>query len=253
MNKNNPSIKPDISLQDKCSAIAQICNAHFTPLEDGMYDFTPEYSEFAEVNAIVLNFLTGITFDTDEEGIITENIYQCVLDDKELTSLVRQFYDKSLRNEDALSTMSYVLNCAARKIDYLQKKNLAVSFLAASALMTDKILSILGKEEQHLALALENQKLEQQTLKKQEEWYDYQNKVAEYISPEEQAEITRKITDSDFNVAQISEIMAEKFYDSGMHQKNEEIAMANQMIRTQKEEISNLQEEFAKLQERRPL
>lgn len=253
MIKENPAIKPVITLQDKVSAIAQICSAHFTPLEDGIIDFTPEYSEFAEVNAIVLNFLTGITFDTDEKGVITENIYECVLADEELTRIVRLFYDKSLHNEEAYSIMSYVLNCAARKIDYLQKKNIAASLNSGTALLMDKVMSILEKEKQQMELAVKNRELEQEMIKKQSQWYDYQNQAAEYISPEEQALFTRKMAESDFDLAKVSEIMAEKFCGSGLNQKNEEIAQAVRTIKQQEELISRLQDDFAKLQERRLL
>ncbi len=108
MKKENMRIKENIRLIDQISAINDIVDYYFI---DNKY--VPYYADIARVEAIVNNFIEGVTFDEDEY------IYDCVMNDKELSELVHRFYfndskpdvaakKKNQENKKYLDIMAYV-------------------------------------------------------------------------------------------------------------------------------------------------
>lgn len=81
MKKNNAKIKDVITVIDEINVTNAIFNSYF---RNGEY--TPYYSGMAEVIAIATNFLDGVEFDKNDL------IYDSVLGDPELYSLVLRFY-----------------------------------------------------------------------------------------------------------------------------------------------------------------
>lgn len=107
MKKENMRIKENIRLIDQISAINDIVDYYFI---DNKY--VPYYADIARVEAIVNNFIEGVTFDEDEY------IYDCVMNDKELSELVHRFYfndsksdvakKKNRENKKYLDIMAYI-------------------------------------------------------------------------------------------------------------------------------------------------
>ena len=81
MKKNNAKIKDVITVIDEINVTNAIFNSYF---RNGEY--TPYYSGMSEVIAIATNFLDGVEFDKNDL------IYDSVLGDPELYSLVLRFY-----------------------------------------------------------------------------------------------------------------------------------------------------------------
>ena len=103
MKKGKIEIKKNISMVDKVNAINLIVSSYFT---DGEY--TPYYSEMAEVMAVVTYFIEGIEF---EEG---EDIYDAVMQDEELNDMVHDI----LFEDD----MIFVKDNAKDKVEFLKQK-----------------------------------------------------------------------------------------------------------------------------------
>lgn len=90
MKKNNAKIKDVITVIDEINVTNAIFNSYF---RNGEY--TPYYSGMAEVIAIATNFLDGVEFDKNDL------IYDSVLGDPELYSLVLRFYYNIEDTEEA--------------------------------------------------------------------------------------------------------------------------------------------------------
>ena len=103
MKKNNVRIKNNITLTDKINAINGIVSCYFT---DGEY--TPYYSEMAQVIASVTYFMEGIEF---EDG---DDIYSSVIHDDEVLNII---YD-IITGED----MAFVMKNVKDKVDFIKQK-----------------------------------------------------------------------------------------------------------------------------------
>ena len=103
MKKNNVRIKDNITLTDKINAINGIVSCYFT---DGEY--TPYYSEMAQVIASVTYFMEGIEF---EDG---DDIYSSVIKDEEILNIV----DDIITGED----MAFVMKNVKDKVDFIKQK-----------------------------------------------------------------------------------------------------------------------------------
>ena len=103
MKKGKIEIKKNISMVDKVNAINLIVSSYFT---DGEY--TPYYSDMAQVMAVVTYFMEGIEF---EEG---EDIYNAVMQDEELSDIV---HDMLFEDE-----LIFVKDNAKDKVEFIKQK-----------------------------------------------------------------------------------------------------------------------------------
>ena len=103
MKKGKIEIKKNISMVDKVNAINLIVSSYFT---DGEY--TPYYSDMAQVMAVITYFIEGIEF---EEG---EDIYNAVMQDEELSDIVHDV----LFEDD----MIFIKNNAIDKVEFLKQQ-----------------------------------------------------------------------------------------------------------------------------------
>ena len=103
MKKGKIEIKKNISMVDKVNAINLIVSSYFTNGE-----YTPYYSDMAQVMAVVTYFIEGIEF---AEG---EDIYNAVMQDEELVDIVHDI----LFDDD----MIFIKNNARDKVEFLKQK-----------------------------------------------------------------------------------------------------------------------------------
>ena len=103
MKKGKIEIKKNITMVDKVNAINLIVSSYFTNGE-----YTPYYSDMAQVMAVVTYFIEGIEFD---EG---EDIYDAVMQDEELVDIVHDV----LFDDD----MIFIKNNARDKVEFIKQK-----------------------------------------------------------------------------------------------------------------------------------
>ena len=115
MKKGKIEIKKNISMVDKVNAINLIVSSYFTNGE-----YTPYYSDMAQVMAVVTYFIEGIEFD---EG---EDIYDAVMQDEELVDIVHDV----LFDDD----MMFIKENARDKVEFLKQQ------IIHSHADTDKII-----------------------------------------------------------------------------------------------------------------
>lgn len=96
MIKNNPRIKENITIIDKIEAIESIVSSYFTKdsEDENVTEYTPYYSEIAEVYAIVSNFLEGIEIEDND----TEDTF---MKDNDVFTLIKKFYYNVEESDDA--------------------------------------------------------------------------------------------------------------------------------------------------------
>lgn len=113
MVKENVRIKDNITIVDKISVIQSISNYYFT---DGEY--TPYYEEMAKVTAIAQNFLDGVTFDS------SDYIYELVMNDEELKSLVNKFTDFPTGRSDSqyYTLMDNIMSDVNKIVEFEKQK-----------------------------------------------------------------------------------------------------------------------------------
>lgn len=112
MKKNNPRIKENITLADQINAIERIVSSYF---EDG--DYTPYYYNVAAITSIALDFIDGVEFDENEI------IYESVITDKEVYTLVEKFIeDTDEESCEYKRCMDFVKASAFDKIEFLKQQ-----------------------------------------------------------------------------------------------------------------------------------
>lgn len=121
MIKENVKIKDDISFIDEINAIEYITASNFKIDEVNEVTYTPEYQTSAEIEAIVLYFVEGVTFENNDI------IYQSIMKDKTLSKIVKKFYEKdngpvSQTNIHYVSIMNFVRNNVQKKVDFICQK-----------------------------------------------------------------------------------------------------------------------------------
>lgn len=121
MIKENVKIKDDISFIDEINAIEYITASNFKIDEANEVTYTPEYQMSAEIEAIVLYFVEGVTFENNDI------IYQSIMKDKTLSKIVQKFYEKdngsvSQTNIPYVSIMNFVRNNVQKKVDFICQK-----------------------------------------------------------------------------------------------------------------------------------
>ena len=117
MKKGKIEIKKNITMVDKVNAINLIVSSYFT---DGEY--TPYYSDMAQVMAVITYFIEGIEFENDED------IYTAVMQDEELSDIVHDV----LFEDD----MIFIKNNAIDKVEFLKQQ------IIHSHADTDKIIEV---------------------------------------------------------------------------------------------------------------
>ena len=117
MKKGKIEIKKNISMVDKVNAINLIVSSYFTNGE-----YTPYYSDMAQVMAVVTYFIDGIEFENDED------IYTAVMQDEELSDIVHDV----LFEDD----MIFIKNNAIDKVEFLKQQ------IIHSHADTDKIIEV---------------------------------------------------------------------------------------------------------------
>ena len=245
-------IKKKITFQDKVKAIEFIAGTYFSEDEKtGEVTYTPYYTEMAQVTAIVNNFITGVNFTKQE------SIYDKVLETKKLKDLVEKFYladtdDEAYNKEfnevnaETIGIFGFVMNCVLDKVAFRKSEELARVQTMANMVLTQKVLEVLEKEHESLDLEAQKHKKEIKLMEENTRFLEYYNATSEHLSPEENAAITRKMAEMNFDPTAIGETMVEKYLNSDRFSQNEELRQVIQDNRAKDRQIEELQREYIK-------
>lgn len=235
MVKNDVKIKKELSLSDKINAIEYISSSYFTEDENGKIQYTPYYAGIAQVNAIMKYFTDGIEFKDSED------IYEIVINDDSLRTFVDTFFVSSQDNaapSHGQEVLYEVMSTVADIVEYKKKENLAKIQSENSIILAYKQLKLMEKEEEKLQLEVD-------TTKKLDEWLNTQKELNSVITPEMQQRFMEN-----FDVNDIMDTVINKYGESEIQKKNEELIEANRKIREQDNKIIELQTAFAQKEQK---
>ena len=245
MKKINPDIKNDFTLkmQDEIDAIEMIADMFFRDIEDDDGNITTKYTPYLEkigqVNAIVRYFLTGVEFDDGED------VYDAVMEDKDIEPLVKKFmvpYGEKIEEPTReQKIMGQIMDKVYDMIEFRKAKMIAQTQNESNAILTYKILELIEKERE------KNEK-EIATTENLNAWVDEQRKQQEelnaIVTPEMQKEFFEK-----FDVNAMTETIYKKISESDLHKRNQEVVRLAREKRELENKLIDAQSAFAREQQ----
>ena len=99
----------------------------------------------------------------------------------------------------------------------------------------ERLLKAIEQEQMLNNLNIKLAKKQNTVLSQQAKANEYQMKVMESMTPEEVAELNKKLVSGEFNVDKVAEMTVQKYLDSEIHKKNEK-----ELIDAQAEKITEL-------------
>ena len=246
MKKIDPKIKNDFTLkmQDEIDAIEMIANMFFRDIEDDDGNITTKYTPYLEkigqVNAIVRYFLTGVEFDDGED------VYDAVMEDKDIEPLVKKFmvpYGEKIEEPTReQKIMGQIMDKVYDMIEFRKAKMIAQTQNESNAILTYKILELIEKERE------KNEK-EIATTENLNAWVDEQRKQQEelnaIVTPEMQKEFFEK-----FDVNAMTETIYKKISESDLHKRNQEVVQLTREKRELENKLIDAQSAFAREQQK---
>ena len=245
MKKIDPQIKNDFTLkmQDEIDAIEMIADMFFRDIEDNDGNITTKYTPYLEkigqVNAIVRYFLTGVEFDDGED------VYDAVMEDKDIEPLVKKFmvpYGEKIEEPTReQKIMGQIMDKVYDMIEFRKAKMIAQTQNESNAILTYKILELIEKERE------KNEK-EIATTENLNAWVDEQRKQQEelnaIVTPEMQKEFFEK-----FDVNAMTETIYKKISESDLHKRNQEVVQLAREKRELENKLIDAQSAFAREQQ----
>ena len=246
MKKIDPQIKNDFTLkmQDEIDAIEMIADMFFRDIEDDDGNITTKYTPYLEkigqVNAIVRYFLTGVEFDDGED------MYDAVMEDKDIEPLVKKFmvpYGEKIEEPTReQKIMGQIMDKVYDMIEFRKAKMIAQTQNESNAILTYKILELIEKERE------KNEK-EIATTENLNAWVDEQRKQQEelnaIVTPEMQKEFFEK-----FDVNAMTETIYKKISESDLHKRNQEVVQLAREKRELENKLIDAQSAFAREQQK---
>ena len=216
--EKNVRIKKDITIYDLANVIETIVPFIIRKDEDGI-TYTPYYEELGMNVGIAKYLIEGIEFEEDDD-ILDE-----ISNNKKLSELIAQF--STINPKD----YSFIMNNVADIVDQKKQEYSAPDFSD----IKERLLKSIEQEQMLNNLNIKLAKKQNTVLSQQAKANEYQMKVMESMTPEEVAELNKKLVSGEFNVDKVAEMTVQKYLDSEIHKKNEK-----ELIDAQAEKITEL-------------
>ena len=242
MKKTNPQIKNEYTLkmQDEIDAIEMIADMFFREVTDDDGNTTTKYTPYLEkvgqVNAIARYFLTGIEF---EKG---EDVYDAVMEDKDIQPLVMQFMipfgEKITNPTREQKIMGQIMDKVYDIVEFRKANMLAQAQNEANAVLTYKLLELIEKEQEKTQKEIE-------TSENLNAWVDEQRKYQEELNAVIPIEKQKEFFEN-FDMDAMSQSIYKQISEGDLHKLNEENVKLAREIHEKDKIIDFQQKEFAK-------
>lgn len=216
--EKNVRIKKDITIYNLANVIETIVPFIIRKDEDGI-TYTPYYEELGMNVGIAKYLIEGIEFEEDDD-ILDE-----ISNNKKLSELIAQF--STINPKD----YSFIMNNVADVVEQKKQEYSTPDFSD----IKERLLKAIEQEQVLNNLNIKLAKKQNTVLSQQAKANEYQMKVMESMTPEEVAELNKKLVSGEFNVDKVAEMTVQKYLDSEIHKKNEKEA-----IDTQAQKITEL-------------
>lgn len=205
MKKNDPTIKNELTFEDRIGMANYIVSGYFT---DGVY--TPYYADIHRIVAFFTYCVDGLEFEKDE------NIFVATASDEGLMYM----YSIGTRPNSIISNdLNIVEGYVSDMLDYEKKKR-----LIESSEVLIKLKEILDKESRNKDEELRLTKRMEKLTEENERQLEANNKISELLTPEETASLLKKFNDPAFNVENITKAVSDSYMESMVRDlKNNEL------------------------------
>lgn len=214
MIKENVKIKEYINMEEKVVITNHLVDSYFTEKSDGTINYTPYMVDVALVTAFFLYCVEGIEFDKEE------NVYNSVISDEELmnmytTTLSVKLDDDEHPNVKLVREINSIMRDVADMVEFKKQQ-----IIHNNSIVNEKLIEILNMQKQVESLKLEIAENENKLLQQQHKQYMYNEKVLSHMTPEETAELNRKMLNEDMDFGKLAELVTDKFIHSDLHASN---------------------------------
>ena len=216
--EKNVRIKKDITIYDLANVIETIVPFIIRKDGDGI-TYTPYYEELGTNVGIAKYLIEGIEFEEDDD-IINE-----ISNNKKLSELIAQFF--TINPKD----YSFIMNNVT---DIVEQKKQEYSTPDFSDIK-ERLLKSIDQEQMLNNLNIKLAKKQNTILSQQTKANEYQMQVMESMTPEEVAELNKKLVSGEFNVDKVAEMTVQKYLDSEIHKGKEK-----EVIDAQAQKITEL-------------
>ena len=216
--EKNVRIKKDITIYDLANVIENVVPFIIRKDEDGI-TYTPYYRELGANIGIAKYLIEGIEFEEDDD-ILNE-----ISNNKKLSELIAQF--STINPKD----YSFIMNNVTDIVEQKKQEYSAPDFSD----IKERLLKSIEQEQMLNNLNIKLAKKQNTILSQQEKANEYQMKVMESMTPEEVAELNKKLVSGEFNVDKVAEMTIQKYLDSEIHKGKEK-----EVIDTQAQKITEL-------------
>lgn len=214
MVKKDVKIKEYINIEEKAIITNHLVDSYFVERLDGTIGYTPYMVDVALVTAFFLYCVEGIKFDEEE------NIYNTVVSDKELMDLYTTTLSVQLDNDEHpnIKIVREINSIMRDVVDMVEFRKQQI--VHSNSGLNDKLAEILDMQKQVESLRLEIAENENKLLQQQYKQNVYNEKVMSHMTPEETAELNRKMLDENMDFGKLAELVTEKFIHSDIHTSN---------------------------------
>lgn len=208
MVKKDVKVKEYINIEEKVIITNHLIDSYFVKSLDGIIEYTPYMADVALVTAFFLYCINGIEFDEEE------NIYNSVIADEELmdmytTTLSVKLDDDNHPNIKLIREINSIMRDVADMVEFRKQQ-----IIHDNSILNDKLIEILDMQKEIETLRLEIAQNENRVLQQQYEQNAYNEKVMSHMTPEETAELNRKMLNEDMDFSKLAELVTEKFIHS---------------------------------------
>ena len=226
-------IKENITTIDLADVIELVVAYMIRKNDNGEIRYTPYFKDSGLSVGVARYLLDGIQFDEND------NVLDIVTSNDELYMIVETF-KHAKENLNYKRCMSFIHKNVAEIVEFEKQK-----MIHDYSDIKSKLMKTLNQEQELNKLSLKLAKNQNRLLQQQIKQNEYNEKVMEYTTPEEAAELNRMLLDGKFDLNNIMNMAMDKYLDSEIHKKNEQDIMDSQVNK-----IKDL-EKYKKLHEAR--
>lgn len=219
MKKKNLRFKSVSKLDDYTwDLIVEEASSYVIGVVNGEPEYHPVFKHRGVKTALVKYLVTGLTFEDGDD--VDELIYT----DKSINNLFETFVVENNNFYDSL------LDYVDEVIEFKKRK-----LLNYNSSISEKLLEILDTQKTFEDLRLEVLRKENIALEQHLKANKYQEEIMSYMTPEESAELNKKLLSGEYDVDKISASVMKKYLDTDFHSKK-----ATEIIDSKNAEIVEL-------------
>ena len=213
-------IKENITIYDLANVIETVVS-FIIRKENGEIKYRPYYKELALNIAIIQYLIDGIEIEKDDD---TDSILSGINEHYQILEALNYFVQSS-------DHYNFIMDNVKDIVEQKKQEYSAPDFSD----IKERLLKSIEQEQMLNNLNIKLAKKQNTVLSQQSKANEYQMKVMESMTPEEVAELNKKLVSGEFNVDKVAEMTVQKYLDSEIHKGKEK-----EVIDTQAQKITEL-------------